>query len=154
MGSTGGTGDPNLIHTKPSQTALCYPVSGCWGPEWSTLGLHGAGLRCPADSTTSRASLWHVVVMRPKGSSKQMTGDSLCTLMGETRIYKWMVWGLAGSPSEKFPCRLEMLQYFFGELRQHISHFHTWGIANSCSNALGGGIKSTTAGSKLQSLLT
>lgn len=28
MGSTGGTGHPSLIHTKPSQPALCYPVTG------------------------------------------------------------------------------------------------------------------------------
>jgi len=49
---------------------------------------------------------------------------------------------------------LEMLQYFFRELRQHTSHFNTWGITNSCSKALGCGIKNTIASSKLRSLLT
>lgn len=48
---------------------------------------------------------------------------------------------------------LEILQYFFGELRQHTSHFNTWGITNSRSNALGCGIKNTIASGKLQSLL-
>lgn len=49
---------------------------------------------------------------------------------------------------------LEMLQYFFGELRHHTSHFNTWGITNSCSNALGCGIKNTIASGKLRRLLT
>lgn len=54
-GSTGGTGEPSLIHTKPRQMALCHPVTGCWGPKLSTLGLHSADLHCQADSTMRAA---------------------------------------------------------------------------------------------------
>lgn len=133
---------------RPHCATLCLGAGALNEAPWGCMGQG-----CVAQQTPLQAGLVFGTSLSwgQKATPNKWPGIPYAHWWGR---HGFMVRGLAGSPSEKFPCRLEMLQYFFGELRQHISHFHTWGIANSCSNALGGGIKSTTAGGKLQSLLT